>query len=57
MPDTAKYKSVSVPIDTHTILNKLSKILVDDTQVSISKVIEMLANKKAKELNGKISGK
>ena len=56
MPDIAKYKSVSVPIDTHTILNKLSKILVDDTQVSISKVIEMLANKKAKELNGKLSG-
>jgi len=57
MPNTNKYKSVSVHIDTHNILNKISKSLLDNTQLSISKTIELLANEKAKKLNGKLSGR
>ena len=55
MPNTNKYKSVSVHIDTHNMLNKISKSLLDNTQLSISKTIELLANEKAKKLNGKLS--
>ena len=57
MPNTNKYKSVSVHIDTHNMLNKIRKSLLDKTQLSISKTIELLANEKAKKLNGKLSGR
>ena len=54
---TNKYKSVSVHIDTHNKLNKISSALLDNTRLSISKTIELLANEKAKKLNGKLSTK
>ena len=57
MPNTNKYKSVSVHIDTHDKLNKISSALLDNTRLSISKTIELLANEKAKKLNGKLSTK
>jgi len=38
-------------------LISLSKLLLPDAQLSISKTIESIANEKAKKLNGKIKEK
>jgi len=35
-------------------LQQLSKVLLDDTKLSISKTIEAIAREKAKKLNGQI---
>ena len=39
---------------TYKVLIALSKVLLPDAKLSISKTIESLANEKAKKLNGKI---
>ena len=39
---------------TYNILVRLSKTLLPDAQLSISKTVEALANEKDKKLNGKI---
>ena len=49
-----KYKNVSLQKETYSILEKLSKILLPDGKLSISKTIEVLANKEARKLNGKV---
>tara|TARA_Y100000592_G_scaffold3487_1_gene5050 strand:+ start:201 stop:374 length:174 start_codon:yes stop_codon:yes gene_type:complete len=54
MTDMSKYKNVSLTKETYAILEKLSKILLPDAKLSISKTIESIANEKAKKLNGKI---
>ena len=54
MTDMSKYKNVSLTKETYAILDKLSKVLLPDAQLSISKTIESIANEKAKKLNGKI---
>ena len=51
MPDTQKYKSVSVPSDTYKILVHLSKNIFEAT-LTISKTNEYLARKEEKK-NGK----
>jgi hypothetical protein len=51
MPDTQKYKSVSVPNDTYKILVHLSKHIFE-APLTISKTIEYLARKEEKK-NGK----
>ena len=50
----SKYKNVSLKKETYATLDKLSKVLLPDAKLSISKTIEAIANEKAKKLNGKI---
>ena len=57
MTDMSKYKNVSLTKETYKILESLSKVLLPDAKLSISKTIEAIANEKAKKLNGKIKGK
>ena len=52
-----KYKNVSLTHETYSILEKLSKSLLPDTKLSISKTVECIANEKAKKLNGKMKEK
>ena len=54
MTDMSKYKNVSLTKETYAILDKLSKVLLPDAKLSISKTIESIANEKVKKLNGKI---
>jgi hypothetical protein len=54
MTDMSKYKNVSLTKETYSILDKLSKVLLPDAKLSISKTIEAIANEKAKKLNGKV---
>ena len=53
MTDISKYRNVSLTHDTYNILVRLSKTLLPDAKLSISKTIKSLANEKAKKLNGK----
>ena len=53
MTDITKYRNVSLTHDTYKILIALSKVLLPDAKLSISKTIESIANEKAKKLNGK----
>ena len=52
MTDITKYRNVSLTHDTYKTLQQLSKVLLDDTKLSISKTIEAIAREKAKKLNG-----
>ena len=54
MTDMSKYKNVSLQRKTYTILEALAKVLLPDGNLSISKTIEVIANEKARKLNGKI---
>ena len=54
MTDITKYRNVSLTHDTYKTLQQLSKVLLDDTKLSISKTIEAIAREKAKKVNGKI---
>jgi hypothetical protein len=53
MTDKNKYRNVSLTHPTYRVLIGLSKVLLPDAKLSISKTIESLANEKAKRLNGK----
>ena len=57
MTDMSKYKNVSLSKETYAILEKLSKVLLPDAKLSISKTIECIANEKKKKLNGKMKEK
>ena len=54
MTDTTKYRNVSLSHDTYRTLQQLSKVLLNDTKLSISKTIEAIAKEKAKKVNGQI---
>ena len=54
MTDITKYRNVSLTHETYKTLISLSKVLLPDAQLSISKTIESIANEKAKKLNGKV---
>ena len=54
MTDISKYRNVSLTHETYNILVRLSKTLLPDAKLSISKTVEALANEKDKRLNGKI---
>jgi len=56
MTDMSKYKNVSLSKETYSTLEKLSKVLLPDVKLSISKTIESIANEKVKKLNGKMRG-
>ena len=53
MTDITKYRNVSLTHETYKTLISLSKVLLPDATLSISKTIESIANEKAKKLNGK----
>ena len=57
MTDINRYRNVSLSHDTYNTLTKLSKGLLQDTTLSISKTVEAIANEKAKKLDGKLSNK
>ena len=54
MTDFSKYRNVSLTHETYKTLQQLSKVLLEDTTLSISKTIEAIAREKAKKLNGQI---
>jgi len=53
MTDTSKYRNVSLPHDVYNTLERLSKTLLPDAKLSISKTVEALATEKDRKLNGK----
>jgi hypothetical protein len=53
MTDISKYRNVSLTHDTYNILVRLSKTLLPDAKLSISKTVEAIATEKDKKLNGK----
>ena len=57
MTDITKYRNISLTHETYKVLIQLSKTLLPDAKLSISKTIESLANEKAKKLNGKVKTK
>ena len=57
MTDITKYRNVSLTHDTYKTLQQLTKVLLADTTLSISKTVEAIAKEKAKKLNGKIQAK
>ncbi len=57
MTDISKYRNVSLTHDTYNTLVKLSKILLPDAKLSISKTVEAIAQEKARKLNGKVPAK
>ena len=57
MTDKTKYRNVSLTHEIYKTLIALSKVLLPDAQLSISKTIESIANEKAKKLNGKMKEK
>jgi hypothetical protein len=57
MTDISKYRNVSLTHDTYNTLVKLSKQLLPDARLSISKTVEALAREKARKLNGKVPTK
>ena len=54
MTDITKYRNVSLTHETYNTLVKLSKVLLPDAKLSISKTVEAIAQEKARKLNGKI---
>jgi hypothetical protein len=54
MTDITKYRNVSLTHDTYKKLITLSKILLPDAKLSISKTIESITNEKVRKLNGKL---
>ena len=57
MTDINRYRNVSLSHDTYNTLSKLSKVLLQDTTLSISKTVEAIAKEKVKKLDGKITNK
>ena len=57
MTDISKYRNVSLSHETYKTLIALSKVLLPDAKLSISKTIECIANEKKKKLNGKMKEK
>lgn len=57
MTDTTKYKNVSLKHETYNTLKALSKLLLPDTELSISKTVETIVNKEARKHNGKLGKK
>ena len=54
MTDITKYRNVSLTHQTYRTLIALSKVLLPDAKLSISKTVEAIATEKDKKLNGKI---
>jgi hypothetical protein len=57
MTDISKYRNVSLTHETYNTLVQLSKVLLPDAKLSISKTVEALAHEKNRKLNGKVPAK
>ena len=57
MTDITKYRNVSLTKETYSTLEKLSKVILPNAKLSISKTVECIADENAKKLNGKIKEK
>ena len=57
MTDITKYRNVSLSHETYKTLINLSKVLLPDAKLSISKTVEALAHEKNRKLNGKVPAK
>jgi hypothetical protein len=57
MTDISKYKSVALSHAACDKLDKIRKVVVDDTIVSRAKALEIIINEKVRKLNGKLSSK
>tara|TARA_Y100001938_G_scaffold111243_1_gene152214 strand:- start:932 stop:1105 length:174 start_codon:yes stop_codon:yes gene_type:complete len=57
MTDITKYRNVSLTKETYSTLEKLSKVILPNAKLSISKTVECIANEKAKKINGKMKEK
>ena len=53
MTDISKYRNVSLTHHTYNILVRLSKTLLPDAKLYISKTVQAIATDKDKKLNGK----
>ena len=53
MTDISKYKNVSLSKDTYTKIDRLRKVIVPNTIISISQTVNILVNEKVQKLNGK----
>jgi len=54
MTDITKYRNVSLTKETYSTWEKLSKVLLPNAKLSISKTVEAIANEKSKKMNGKM---
>ena len=54
MTDISKYKNVSLAKETYLKLDKIRKKIVPNTIVSRSQTLNILVNKEARRLNGKL---
>ena len=55
MTDISKYKNVSLSKDTYAKIDKLRRVITQNTVMSRSQTINILVNKEVKRLNGKAS--
>jgi len=54
MTDISKYKNVSLAKETYFKIDKIRKVIVPNTIISRSQTINILVNKEARRLNGKL---
>ena len=54
MPDRTKYRNVSLTHETYKTLIALSKVLLPDAKLSISRTSEALTSEKEKKRKGQI---
>ena len=50
----SKYNNVSLSKATYKVLETLSKVILPDAKLIVTKTIEAIANEKAMKLNGKL---
>jgi hypothetical protein len=54
MTDITKYKNVSLRHSTYDLIDKIRKVMVPNTVLSRTQIIDILVNEKARKLNGKV---
>ena len=54
MTDTARYRNVSLKHDTYSKVQRLSRQLIPQTNLSVAKTIEVIINKSVEDQNVKI---
>ena len=57
MTDISKYKNVSLSKDTYAKIDRLRRLIVQNTIVSRSQTVNILVNEKVQKLNGKAKEK
>ena len=54
MTDITKYKNVSLKHADYDLIDKIRKVMVPNTVLSRTQIIDILVNEKARKLNGKV---